>query len=57
MADLIEYMQAKGNVWFATMEEIAVHVQGLIDSGDWTPREETLPFWQQPVPQIARPVR
>lgn len=57
MADLIEYMQAKGNVWFATMEEIAAHVQGLIDSGEWTPREETLPFWQQPVPQIARPVR
>ena len=28
--ELIEYMQAKGGVWFATTAEISKHAQGLI---------------------------
>ncbi|MER9565455.1 MULTISPECIES: polysaccharide deacetylase [unclassified Mesorhizobium] len=56
MVDLLEYMVAKGGVWFATMEEIAAHSRGLIDRGEWSPRRERLPFWEKPVPQIARPV-
>lgn len=56
MVELIEYMSAKGGVWFATMEEFGAHIRGLIDSGAWTPRRERLPFWEEPVPQIARPI-
>jgi len=57
MVELMEYMQAKGDVWFATMQDIAKHIRGLIDSGAWSPRVENLPFWTEPVPQIARPVQ
>jgi peptidoglycan/xylan/chitin deacetylase (PgdA/CDA1 family) len=56
MVELIEYMNSKGGVWFATMDEIARHIAGLIARGEWTPRKERLPFWGEPVPQIVRPV-
>lgn len=57
MVELIEYMMAKGDVWFATMEEIAAHINGLVERGEWQPRSETLPFWREPVPQVAMPSR
>ncbi|WP_102960824.1 polysaccharide deacetylase family protein [Mangrovicella endophytica] len=57
MVELIEYMQAKGGVWFATLSEIAAHVDGLAASGAWTPPVERLPFWPEPVPQLVRPSR
>lgn len=50
---LIEYMQAKGDVWFATLEEIADHVGGLVAAGRWQPRVERLPFYTSPV--LAHP--
>lgn len=53
---LIEHMQAKGDVWIATMEEVAAHVHGLIARGEWSPRTEALPFWPEPVPPLVRPV-
>jgi peptidoglycan/xylan/chitin deacetylase (PgdA/CDA1 family) len=55
MVRLIEHMQAKGQVWFATLAEIGAHIEGVIASGAWTPRRERLPFWTAPVPQVARP--
>lgn len=53
MVELIEYMVAKGNVWFATMEEIAAHINGLVERGEWKAPSESLPFWREPVTQIA----
>ncbi len=55
MVELIEHMQAKGGVWFATLEQIGAHIAGLVAQGTWTPRVERLPFWSEPVPQVARP--
>ena len=52
---LIEHMQRKGEVWFATMAEIGAHIRGLVDSGAWSPNVERLPFWPEPVAQVARP--
>ena len=57
MIGLIEYMQAKGGVWFATMEDIARHIEFLVTSGQWQPQTEQLPFWPEPVPQIVVPSR
>lgn len=57
MVTLIEYMKDKGDVWFATMEEIASHISGLMNRGQWQPRVEHLPFWPEPVTQIAFPSR
>jgi hypothetical protein len=42
-------MQAKGNVWFATLSEIADHVAQLVESGAWRPRVERIPFYSTPV--------
>ena len=52
---LIEYMQSKGNVWFATLGEIADHVKTLADGGRWTPRVDDLPYYTSPIPEIAKP--
>ena len=43
--DLIEHMQNKGDVWFATHEQVAAHVRELIASGQWTPRVDKLPLY------------
>ncbi len=50
---LIEYMHDKGGVWFATLEDIARHVQGLMDAGDWRPRVDTLPYYDGPIPELG----
>lgn len=47
MVTLVEYMQRKGGVWFARLDEIAAHVTKCIDSGTWSPRVEQLPFVMQ----------
>ena len=46
---LIDYMINKGKVWFATHQEIADHVNGLIRTGKWEPRIERIPFYNKPV--------
>jgi peptidoglycan-N-acetylglucosamine deacetylase len=43
--DLIQHMQAKGGIWFATLSEIADHVGGLVAAGTWEPRVERVPFY------------
>ena len=50
---MIEYMQNKGGVWFATMEEIALHVQACVDDGSWTPRVDQLPYYDGMVPELT----
>jgi len=57
MVRLIEHMQAKGDVWFATLAEIGAHIDSLVASGAWTPSRERLPFWPTPPTQIAKPSR
>jgi hypothetical protein len=49
VAELLDYMKGKGDVWFATMEEIAVHVKKCIDDGSYTPRVDELPYYDKPV--------
>lgn len=47
---LIEYMQTKGDVWFATHAQIANHIRGLIERKEWSPRVDVLPLY----PELAR---
>lgn len=49
VSKLIEYMMLKGDVWFATMDEIAAHVQRSVRTGVYTPRIDSLPYYQGPV--------
>lgn len=42
--EMIQYMKAKGDVWFAPLCEIARYVQQQVDQGGYTPRRDPLPF-------------
>ena len=53
VAEMIAKMQAKGDVWIATGEEVATYVKGLIDSGQYTPRVDALPFYEGRLPELA----
>ncbi|MDQ0219854.1 polysaccharide deacetylase [Peribacillus cavernae] len=52
LPNMIEYMQEKGNVWFATLEEIALHVEKCIDDGTYKPREDQLPYYDGKIPEL-----
>jgi hypothetical protein len=55
IVSMIEEMQDKGEVWFATLEEIATHVRKLIDNGTYMPRVHTLPVKDGRIPDIPVP--
>ncbi len=46
---LIEHMQSAGDVWFATLGEIAEHVTALMQAGRWQPRIDRIPYYTTPV--------
>lgn len=46
---LITHMIDKGRVWFASMSEIATHVNAVIASGEWNPRVDQIPYYVAPV--------
>lgn len=48
---LIEYMVAKGDVWFASMQDIAGHVRQVQAQGHWTPRTDRVPYYAEPLPE------
>jgi peptidoglycan/xylan/chitin deacetylase (PgdA/CDA1 family) len=50
---LIQYMHNKGDVWFATLEDIAAHVNQLMASGAWQPRVDDLPYYDGPIPELG----
>lgn len=54
LCNLIEHMTARGGVWFARLDEIAAHVRGLIDNGQWTPRVDDLPYYPGPIPELGK---
>lgn len=49
VAEFLQEVIAKGDVWFAPMEEIAAHVLNVTASGDYTPRHVTMPPYDGPV--------
>ena len=52
--DLMEHMQKKGEVWFATLGDVAAHVRRLVAEGRWSPRIERVPVYRTPVVRSAR---
>lgn len=40
---------ARGDVWFARMEDIAAHVSQCVADGTWTPRIDNIPYYSSPV--------
>ena len=53
VAKMIEAMQNRGGVWFATMEEIALHVRRCIADGSYTPRVVSMPYYEEPIPELT----
>ncbi|MEM7177880.1 MAG: polysaccharide deacetylase [Pseudomonadota bacterium] len=53
LKELIEHMLARGDVWFARLDEIAEHVQRLRADGLWTPRIERMPAYDGPIPELG----
>jgi hypothetical protein len=51
---LIDYMVAKGGVWFARLDEIHDHVKAVIAAGAWAPRIEDMPAYVSPIPELSR---
>lgn len=49
IARMIDEMQEKGGVWFASMEEIATHLNKLTAEGLYTPRRIGLPYYSSEV--------
>ena len=46
---MIEYMLGTGDVWFATLEEIARHIVDCRKNGTYMPRVDQLPYYDKPV--------
>ena len=55
IASMVEEMLDKGDVWFATLEEIAAHVKKLAAEGSYTPRLQTMPIKEGRIPDIPDP--
>lgn len=49
VVEFIEYMQSKGDVWFARMDDIARYVRQCIDDGSYTPRVDKLPYYSNKI--------
>ena len=45
---MIEEMLETGDVWFATLQEIATHINALTASGNYHPRIDQLPYYSSP---------
>jgi peptidoglycan-N-acetylglucosamine deacetylase len=54
MDQLIDHMKSKGGVWFATMEEIALHARAMLDAGRWKPFVQKLPYATGLLPALAQ---
>lgn len=46
---LLQYMLEKGDVWIASMEEIAAHVSAVTQSGKYQPRLDKVPDYEGPL--------
>ena len=53
IAELLDYMTARGDVWFAPLRDIADHVEREIAAGTWTPRSDHLPQYPGPLPELG----
>lgn len=54
LRDMMAKMQAKGDVWFATGEEVSRYVQKMIDEGKYNPRLDKLPFYEGRLPELEQ---
>jgi hypothetical protein len=49
VSKFLETILSRNDVWFAPMEEIAAHVEGLIADGIYAPRRVAMPQYSEPI--------
>jgi peptidoglycan/xylan/chitin deacetylase (PgdA/CDA1 family) len=54
VAEFLEEVLARGNVWFAPMEEIAAHVAKVTREGSYSPRRVAMPQYDGPVRPVSK---
>jgi peptidoglycan/xylan/chitin deacetylase (PgdA/CDA1 family) len=50
---LLERLLERGDVWLASLEQIAAHVLELQQAGAWVPRRERVPYYTEPVAELS----
>jgi peptidoglycan/xylan/chitin deacetylase (PgdA/CDA1 family) len=50
---LLERLLERGDVWVTSLDAIADHVRELERAGTWTPRRDRVPYYTEPVPELA----
>jgi peptidoglycan/xylan/chitin deacetylase (PgdA/CDA1 family) len=48
----LEEILDAGDVWVASLEDIAAHARACEASGSWTPRRNAYPYYDSPVPEL-----
>jgi peptidoglycan/xylan/chitin deacetylase (PgdA/CDA1 family) len=52
VAKMIEHMQSRGGVWFATLHQIAEHIRKITEAGTYKPRRVQMPYYDRPVADL-----
>jgi hypothetical protein len=49
----VRMLLSRGDVWVASLAEIAAHVVEVERAGTWAPRRERVPYYTEPVPEFS----
>ena len=49
MEEWLEETLNTKDVWFARLDQIADHLDQLVSKGDYTPRQDHLPYYTSPI--------
>jgi peptidoglycan/xylan/chitin deacetylase (PgdA/CDA1 family) len=53
---LIQDLVERGDVWIASLKDMALHIRSAIESGAYTPRVDTVPYYDGPVAESPAPI-
>jgi len=54
VARMIEEMQRRGDVWFATLQQIAEHIRAVTEGGTYRPRRVEMPYYDRPLADLTK---
>jgi peptidoglycan/xylan/chitin deacetylase (PgdA/CDA1 family) len=54
VAKMIQHMQARGGVWFATLHQIAEHMRTITEAGTYQPRRVEMPYYDRPLADLTK---
>ena len=48
VTNFLRRIRERGDVWFASMNDIAEHIRKVTESGEYEPRRDKLPYYNKP---------